>query len=48
MGRGCIQSEVSTKLEKNGISKDSYHFWLRPYGYNGVSGMDVPEGYVPE
>ena len=35
------------KLEKNGISKDSYHFWLRPYGYNGVSGMDVPEGYVP-
>ncbi|MFT4008191.1 MAG: acyclic terpene utilization AtuA family protein, partial [Lacrimispora sp.] len=35
------------KLEMAGISRDSYHFWLRPYGYNGVSGMDVPEGYVP-
>ncbi len=35
------------KLEKAGISRDSYDFWLRPYGYNGVSGMDVPEGYVP-
>lgn len=35
------------KLEKAGIPKDSYHFWLRPYGYNGVSGAEVPEGYVP-
>ena len=35
------------KLEKAGISRDSYHFWLRPYGYNGVSGMEVPESYVP-
>ncbi|MDT2739793.1 acyclic terpene utilization AtuA family protein [Enterococcus canintestini] len=35
------------KLEKAGISKDSYDFWLRPYGYNGVSGMAVPENYVP-
>ena len=35
------------KLEKVGISKDSYHFWLRPYGYNGVSGMDIPKDYVP-
>lgn len=35
------------KLEKAGISKDSYYFWLRPYGYNGVSGTQVPEGYVP-
>lgn len=35
------------KLEKAGIAGDSYHFWLRPYGYNGVSGMKVPDGYVP-
>lgn len=35
------------KLEKAGISKDSYHFWLRPYGYNGVSGTQVSEDYVP-
>ncbi|MDD3404612.1 MAG: acyclic terpene utilization AtuA family protein [Hespellia sp.] len=35
------------KLEKAGISRDSYDFWLRPYGYNGVSGMEVPQGYVP-
>lgn len=35
------------KLEKNGIARDSYDFWLRPYGYNGVSGMKVPDGYVP-
>lgn len=35
------------KLEKAGISRDSYHFWLRPYGYNGVSGAEAPEGYVP-
>ncbi|SHJ77412.1 Protein of unknown function [Dethiosulfatibacter aminovorans DSM 17477] len=35
------------KLERVGIPRDSYHFWLRPYGYNGVSGMDVPKDYVP-
>ena len=35
------------KLEKAGVPRDSYDFWLRPYGYNGVSGMPVPEGYVP-
>lgn len=35
------------KLEKAGISKESYDFWLRPYGYNGVSGMAVPGDYVP-
>ena len=35
------------KLEKAGTSRDNYHFWLRPYGYNGVSGMEAPEGYVP-
>lgn len=35
------------KLEKAGISSASYDFWLRPYGYNGVSGMEVPAEYVP-
>ena len=35
------------KLEANGISRDTYDFWLRPYGYNGISGQPVPEGYVP-
>ena len=35
------------KLEKAGVPRESYDFWLRPYGYNGVSGMPVPEGYVP-
>lgn len=35
------------KLEKAGVPRDSYDFWLRPYGYNGVSGMPVPEDYVP-
>lgn len=35
------------KLAAAGIPRDSYHFWLRPYGYNGVSGMEVPTGYVP-
>lgn len=35
------------KLEKMGIPRDSYDFWLRPYGYNGVSGSEVPDGYVP-
>lgn len=35
------------KLTKNGIEKESYDFWLRPYGYNGVSGAPVPEDYQP-
>lgn len=35
------------KLKKAGIMRDSYDFWLRPYGYNGVSGTAVPENYVP-
>lgn len=35
------------KLEKAGVPRKSYDFWLRPYGYNGVSGLPVPEGYVP-
>lgn len=35
------------KLEKAGVPKESYHFWLRPYGYNAVSGQPVPEGYIP-
>lgn len=35
------------KLERMGIPRDSYRFWLRPYGYNGVSGAPVPAGYVP-
>lgn len=42
-----VENTGIEKLEKMGISKDSYDFWLRPYGYNGVSGMPVPEGYVP-
>ena len=43
----AVSEEGVKKLEKNGVSRDSYDFWLRPYGYNGVSGMPVPEGYVP-
>lgn len=35
------------KLTTAGIPQDSYDFWLRPYGYNGVSGMEVPKGYLP-
>ena len=43
----AVSQEGIEKLEKSGILRDSYHFWLRPYGYNGVSQMAVPEGYVP-
>lgn len=44
--RAVSEAGVS-KLEKAGIPRDSYRFWLRPYGYNGISGMDVPKNYVP-
>ncbi len=43
----AVSEAGMVKLEKAGIPRDSYHFWLRPYGYNGVSGMEVPDGYVP-
>ena len=43
----AVSEAGRVKLEKAGISRDSYDFWLRPYGYNGVSGMKVPDGYVP-
>ena len=35
------------KLERMGISRDSYSLDIKPYGYNAVSGMPVPDGYVP-
>lgn len=35
------------KLENAGILRDSYDFWLRPYGYNGVSGMEISKDYIP-
>lgn len=35
------------KLEAMGIGKDSYSIDFKPYGYNAVSGLPVPEGYVP-
>lgn len=43
----AVSEEGVAKLERAGVPADSYHFWLRPYGYNGVSGAPVPEGYVP-
>ena len=35
------------KLELMGIGKDTYTFDIKPYGYNAVSGLPVPKGYVP-
>ncbi len=42
-----VEEEGLRSLDKAGIDPGSYHVSLRAYGYNAVSGMPVPEGYVP-
>jgi len=34
-------------LDRMGLDPASYSYKVKPYGYNAVSGVDVPEGYVP-
>lgn len=43
----AVSKTAIERLEGLGIPKDNYHFWLRPYGYNGLSGMEVPQNYIP-
>lgn len=43
----AVAKEGTEKLEAMGIGKDSYTFDIKPYGYNAVSGIPVPKGYVP-
>lgn len=35
------------KLENMGIREETYSVDIKPYGYNAVSGLPVPDGYVP-
>ena len=42
-----VAMQCVEKLDKMGIKKGTYRFNLKPYGYNAVSGMPVPDGYVP-
>ncbi len=42
-----VEEEGRQKLDAAGFDPETYHFTIRPYGYNAVSGAPVPEGYVP-
>lgn len=42
-----VAVHVEEKLDVMGIKKNTYQFDLKPYGYNAVSGMPVPPGYIP-
>lgn len=42
-----VAKQAVEKMEAMGIHKEEYSFNIKPYGYNAVSGMPVPEGYVP-
>lgn len=42
-----VEKEGIRRLTAAGIARDSYHLSFKPYGYNAVSGMPVPEGYAP-
>ena len=44
----AVEREGVQKLMRMGIQPDSYHFNIKPYGYNAVSGQPVKEGYIPE
>ena len=45
---GSLAAYVEGKLLKMGLEKEKdYHYTLKPYGYNAVSGRPVPDGYVP-
>lgn len=45
---GRLSGFVEEKLLKMGLKKErDYHYTLRPYGYNAVSGRPAPQGYVP-
>jgi len=38
---------VQGQLDAMGYDKKDYSYQIKPYGYNAVSGVAVPEGYVP-
>lgn len=43
----AVRTQGIQKLEKIGVSSDTYSIDMKPFGYNAVSGQPVPEGYVP-
>ena len=36
-----------SKLQKMGIESNTYHLDVKPYGYNAVSGIEVPKDFTP-
>lgn len=41
-----LYERVRNQLQRMNISPDTYSYRIKPYGYNAVSGVSVPEGYV--
>lgn len=42
-----MKAFVQNKLDKMGFDKSAYSYSIRPYGYNAVTGADVPKGFIP-
>jgi len=38
---------VQQKIDRLGLDRKRYTYSIRPYGYNAVTGTDVPEGFIP-
>ena len=43
----AVETQGKQKLAKTGINPATYSLNFKVFGYNAVSGMPVPEGYVP-
>lgn len=43
----AVRQQGIAKLDKTGILSETYSLNFKVFGYNAVSGMPVPEGYVP-
>ena len=43
----AVETQGRQKLAKTGIDPSTYSLNFKVFGYNAVSGMPVPEGYVP-
>lgn len=43
----ALTAYVQKKLDKLGFDRSSYTYNIRPYGYNAVTGADVPKDYIP-
>lgn len=43
----AVETQGRQKLAKTGIDSSTYSLNFKVFGYNAVSGMPVPEGYVP-